>query len=100
MLAGKSSSLALSMRTRIWFLPGIGWTISSAVGSATRMSKSRKPGAEFGRRVKKRELRVKPILSLKQKSTRTGFYAAGRQQKSQNRAVALRAKRSGRLGGY
>ena len=68
------------MRTRIWFLPGTGWAISSAVRAGILMSKSRRPGAEFGQLLKKHERRVKPIFSSKQKSMQTGSYAVEQQR--------------------
>src|SRR6267142_419175 len=92
MLAGKSFFLDLSMRTHIWFLPGIDWTISNAVRAATLMSKSRRQAAEFGQLLKRREQRVKPIFSPKHNDTQIGSCVAERQLWSPNRATDLPSK--------
>ena len=92
MLGKKLFFQDLSTRTRIWFLPEIGWTISSVVRAATLMSKSQRLGAEFGQRLKRREQRARPICSCRQKSMQTGSCAAERQRWSPNRATDLPSK--------
>src|SRR5437899_11098715 len=63
----------LLMRTRIWYLPELEWTISNAAPTVTVTSKSRQQVVEFGQPWKIRALREPAIISRNPNSYRLAF---------------------------
>jgi hypothetical protein len=73
MLVGALFFPDLSMHTLTWFLPEIASTILNGAHAAKRMSKSQRPGAEFGQLWKKRAQPAAKSFSPEHGHMQNGF---------------------------